>query len=131
VYSYSRSRGIFAGIALNGSALTIDNESDARLYDRGSVDPAAIASGSVRSHDDIARRFLAAIDTATGTALPVSASAAPVTPPGYSADYSSDRAQTARSSAASPTAGGAQSGASGGATTFPMADPHPGAEPPR
>lgn len=131
VYSYSRSRGLFAGVALNGSAITIDNVADARFYDRGSVDASAIASGAVRSSDDIARRFLAAIDTATGTSLPASASAAPVgTPPSYSARDAADAGATA--SPSSPAAApGAALGGTESATTFPMADPHPGTEPPR
>lgn len=32
VYSYSRSRGLFAGISLNGAALAIDKKSDAAFY---------------------------------------------------------------------------------------------------
>lgn len=108
VYSYSRSRGLFAGIALNGAAITIDNNADARFYNRGSVDAVDIENGTVTTNDDSARQFLTEVDVATGTtALPASASAAPVTPP--------------------PADSGA---ASQGAKTFPLADPHPGAEPP-
>jgi len=32
VYSYSRSRGLFAGISINGSSLSIDKTSDANFY---------------------------------------------------------------------------------------------------
>jgi lipid-binding SYLF domain-containing protein len=35
VYSYSRSRGIFAGIALDGSKLGIDNDAVGRYYGKG------------------------------------------------------------------------------------------------
>lgn len=127
VYSYSRSRGLFVGVALNGSAITIDNTADAKFYDRGTADPLAIVNGTIRTNNDIARRFLTAIDTATGAALPVSASAAPVAPPGQAGAYSDAQA------GGSPVAGAAGSSAArqGGATTFPLADPHPGAEPPR
>ncbi|MGH8260708.1 MAG: lipid-binding SYLF domain-containing protein, partial [Steroidobacteraceae bacterium] len=120
VYSYSRSRGLFAGIALSGSAITIDNVADAQFYDRGTADAVAIANGTIRTHDDIARHFLAAIDTATGTALPVSASAAPL--------------GTGLSDGAPTVSGGSPANSpssSGGATAFPLSDPHPGAEPPR
>lgn len=127
VYSYSRSRGLFAGIALSGDALTIDNVADAQFYDRGTADAVAIANGSIRTHDDIARRFLAAVNTATGTELPASASAAPVSAPsGYSASE-----DTASGSGAAQGGAVASPAASQGATTFPLADPHPGAEPPR
>jgi lipid-binding SYLF domain-containing protein len=119
VYSYSRSRGLFVGVALNGAALTIDNNADARFYDRGTVDAVAIENGTVTTNDDVARQFLSEIDIATGTtALPTSASAAPVgSPP-------SDTAAPV-----SPGSGGAP-GAPQGAKTFPMADPHPGSQPP-
>ncbi|HYK25234.1 MAG TPA: lipid-binding SYLF domain-containing protein [Steroidobacteraceae bacterium] len=130
VYSYSRSRGLFAGLALSGNALTIDNGADARFYDRGTADAAAIAEGSIRTHDDIARRFLSAVNTATGAELPASASAAPASsPPSYSASENSESGSAAArqgSSSDSAPAAGSQA-----ATTYPLADPHPGAEPPR
>jgi lipid-binding SYLF domain-containing protein len=120
VYSYSRSRGLFVGIALNGAAITIDNNADARFYDRGTVDPVDIENGTVTTNDDSARQFLAEVDIATGTtALPASASAAPVT--AEPADSGGVAAP------ASPTGSGS---ASAGARTFPMPDPHPGSEPP-
>ena len=34
IYSYSRSRGLFAGIALNGAVISIDNHVDHRIYGR-------------------------------------------------------------------------------------------------
>ena len=35
VYSYSRSRGLFAGITINGSSLTIDKDANHRYYGKG------------------------------------------------------------------------------------------------
>lgn len=129
VYSYSRSRGLFAGIALSGSALTIDNSADARFYDRGTADAAAIASGSIRTQDGIARRFLSAINTATGTELRASVSDSPaVTPPGYAPGEQRESGSSAPSPGSS---GGTAGSGSQGARSFPLADPHPGAEPPR
>lgn len=119
VYSYSRSRGLFLGVALNGAAITIDNNADARFYDRGTVEATDIENGTVTTNDDAARQFLAEIYSATGTTgVPASASAAPDSPP-------SDNVAPA-----SPAPGAAASGASQGARTFPMPDTHPGAEPP-
>ncbi len=43
IYSYSRSRGIFAGVSFDGSALTIDQFANAAYYQQG----AAAGSGSV------------------------------------------------------------------------------------
>ncbi len=118
VYSYSRSRGLFLGVALNGAALTIDNNADARFYDRGTVDAVDIVNGTVSTSDDSARQFQTELDTATG-ALPASASAVPV----FSGP--SDNAP-----AASPSPQAAAGAAPAGTRTFPAPDPHPGAEPP-
>ncbi|MBV8508226.1 MAG: lipid-binding SYLF domain-containing protein, partial [Alphaproteobacteria bacterium] len=115
VYSYSRNRGLFVGVALDGSALTIDDNADARFYDRGVVTTDQIVSRNVTTNSDSVRRFLAAIATSTGSSLPPSASAAPVgTPP-------------VPTNTAPVTPTGA---ANEGARTFPMADPKPGEEPP-
>ncbi|PZQ14881.1 MAG: hypothetical protein DI564_10195 [Rhodanobacter denitrificans] len=35
IYSYSRARGLFAGVALDGSALTIDNKANQAVYGNG------------------------------------------------------------------------------------------------
>jgi lipid-binding SYLF domain-containing protein len=108
VYSYSRSRGLFAGVALDGSALSIDNNADARFYDKGVVNAYDIINGSVRTNSDIARRFLDAVARSTGSsASPPPAAVAPVS--------------TAPPAAAPPAAGSAQ--------TFPLSDPKPGQEP--
>src|SRR5207302_1721599 len=61
VYSYSRSRGVFAGIALDGSALTIDDKADAALYKRPGIMASDILAGNVTTSDESARRFLAAV----------------------------------------------------------------------
>ena len=46
IYSYSRSRGLFAGAALDGSAITIDNDSNQAVYGDG-VTPRRIFDGGV------------------------------------------------------------------------------------
>jgi lipid-binding SYLF domain-containing protein len=108
VYSYSRSRGLFAGVALDGSALTIDNNADARFYDKGVVNAYDIIGGTVRSNSDIARRYLDSIARATGATVAAPPAPVPV--------------MTAPPPAAPPPA-------SSGAQTFPMSDPKPGQEP--
>jgi len=45
IYSYSRSRGLFAGVSLEGSALQIDDEADASYYGKNGISPADILSG--------------------------------------------------------------------------------------
>jgi lipid-binding SYLF domain-containing protein len=46
IYSYSRSRGLFAGAALDGSALTMDNDANQAVYGEG-VTPRRIFEGGV------------------------------------------------------------------------------------
>ena len=46
IYSYSRSRGLFAGVALDGSALRIDYDANASIYGAG-VTPRRIFEGGV------------------------------------------------------------------------------------
>jgi lipid-binding SYLF domain-containing protein len=107
VYSYSRNRGLFVGVALDGSALTIDNNADARFYDKGVVNAYDIIAGNVRTNSDIAKRFLDSIARSTGSAAqapPPAASPVSAPPPPPSAP-------------------------SAGAQTFPMSDPKPGQEP--
>ncbi len=45
IYSYSRSRGIFAGVSLEGSALLIDHSANEAFYDREGVFPREIFLG--------------------------------------------------------------------------------------
>lgn len=48
IYSYSRARGLFAGAALDGSAITIDNDANQAVYGEG-VTPRRIFEGGVTS----------------------------------------------------------------------------------
>jgi lipid-binding SYLF domain-containing protein len=47
IYSYSRSRGLFAGVALDGSALRIDYDANTAIYGSG-VTPRRIFEGGVK-----------------------------------------------------------------------------------
>ncbi|MFC4763687.1 lipid-binding SYLF domain-containing protein [Dyella koreensis] len=46
IYSYSRSRGLFAGVALDGSALRIDYDANEEIYGKG-ITPRRIFEGGV------------------------------------------------------------------------------------
>jgi lipid-binding SYLF domain-containing protein len=48
IYSYSRSRGLFAGVALDGAALQIDDRSNEAIYGRDTT-PRAIFEGRVNA----------------------------------------------------------------------------------
>jgi lipid-binding SYLF domain-containing protein len=110
VYSYSRNRGAFVGIALDGSVISIDDRADADFYGKPAVAAADVMSGSVRSNDEATRRFLAAVSTST-EGQQRQASAAPTSAP--------EAARATPAAAAAPSS----------AQTFPLADPKPGSEP--
>jgi len=111
VYSYSRTRGVFAGLALDGTVISIDDDADADFYGKPGVAAGDILAGGVTSDDDAARRFMSAIATATGTGAQRSASAAGSPAP---------TTATPPPPAAAPPAG---------AQSFPLSDQQPGQEP--
>jgi lipid-binding SYLF domain-containing protein len=45
IYSYSRSRGLFAGVALDGSVLAIDNDANQAVYGEGATPRRIFAGG--------------------------------------------------------------------------------------
>ena len=114
VYSYSRAQGLFAGVALDGSAMTIDSKSNESFYGR----PGVLASDIIRTDAPPApapsNDFIAVLQrSATGAA------AANVAP----------RTTTAEAAPASSSSAPQQSQAKP-AETYPLEDQHPGEEPP-
>lgn len=110
VYSYSHSRGIFAGVALSGAALTMDDAANAALYHRPGLLATDIISGAVRTDDFAASRFETAVSQSAGLE-PVSSSMA-----------SSAAAPSAQSAAPAKPSGPA-------AQAFPLQDTNPGSNP--
>jgi lipid-binding SYLF domain-containing protein len=45
IYSYARSRGLFAGVSLEGTAILVDNKADAAFYGQPGVTPQDIIAG--------------------------------------------------------------------------------------
>ena len=115
VYSYSRASGLFAGVALDGSAVTIDHRSNELFYRR----PGVLASEIIRSDAPAAPapadNFIAAIQQSVGgqSAPAAARSTAPAAP----APEQTTPQQT-------------ESRTEDGLTTYPMEDPTPGDEPP-
>jgi lipid-binding SYLF domain-containing protein len=112
VYAYSRSRGLFAGVALDGTAISINDKGNRAFYGKRDILASEIMNGTVTTDSENASRFLGALARSTGetadmSAAPPSAPLAPDAPP-----------------AGAPPADGA-------VRTFPMEDPAPGQEPPR
>jgi len=114
VYSYSRNRGLFAGVAIDGSVIAIDTKSNNKLY--GKTAPAKeIIAGTITTDAEAAQRFERAIMASTAGAH---AAAAPHGPAATTPDPSA--APAVENTAPPP-----------GGQTFPMEDAQPGGEPPR
>jgi len=115
VLSYSRNEGLFAGVSLDGSVLSVDDRANEIAYGVAGILPSQIIEGRAGTPPPKARDFTAALTRATTPAAapgakpaPAPAPAAPPAPP--------------PAPAAKPAAG---------ATTYPMEDPAPGAPPPK
>jgi lipid-binding SYLF domain-containing protein len=115
VYSYSRNRGLFAGVSIDGSVIAIDHKANKRLYGKKAA-ASDIIAGVVTTEAPAANRFQRAILASTGGPLPA----------GGAPDTSNTTATTAPAedtAAETPPASGMQ--------TYPLEDKQPGSEPPR
>src|SRR5262245_42158677 len=115
VYSYSRASGLFAGVALDGSALTIDNRSNELFYNRIGVLPSEIIRADAPAAPAPAQEFLAAVQH--------SATASPTASTGATVPAVTQDPRAAPMSQPQPAQAGQL-------TTYPMEDPKPGEEPP-
>ena len=58
IYSYSRSRGLFAGIALDGAALDIQNKDNAKYYGDPEIEAGQIGRGEYSTAPDSAGKLI-------------------------------------------------------------------------
>ena len=58
IYSYARTRGLFGGIALDGSVISIDKSANSSLYGKSGVTATEIFSGQAPMPPATAQRFL-------------------------------------------------------------------------
>ena len=65
VYSYSRSRGLFAGIALEGAGVTMDRKANAAFYGSASMTPEKIFVSSPNIAPDVANTFVQVLTVQT------------------------------------------------------------------
>lgn len=65
VVSYSRSRGLFAGVALEGAGLAFDQNANTAFYGSASMTPETIFSSSADSAPAIANRFVELLTSQT------------------------------------------------------------------
>jgi lipid-binding SYLF domain-containing protein len=114
VLSYARSEGLFAGVALDGTVIAVDDSSNASAYGVPGILASQVLEGSAGTAPPAASAFSASLARATSgaSAAPAGAPAAPAAP-------------------ATPTVQTPPPAADEAATTFPMEDPAPGAPPPQ
>jgi lipid-binding SYLF domain-containing protein len=65
IVSYSRARGIFAGVSFAGSGVTMDRRSNAAFYSSPSMTPEKIFASSPNIAPDIANRFVQVLTAQT------------------------------------------------------------------
>src|SRR5262249_47497988 len=59
IYSYSRSRGLFAGVSLDGSAIKIDHRADEAFYRREGITPSDIIAGrGIKAVPDVTMKLI-------------------------------------------------------------------------
>jgi lipid-binding SYLF domain-containing protein len=69
IYSYARTRGLFGGIALDGSVIAIDRSANAAFYGKSGVTATEIISGQAPAPPATAQRFLERLAQATRTTV--------------------------------------------------------------
>jgi lipid-binding SYLF domain-containing protein len=69
IYSYARTRGLFGGIAFDGSALAIDKSANRAFYGKPDVTASEILSGSAPTPPETAQRFLSRLAKTTHSAV--------------------------------------------------------------
>jgi lipid-binding SYLF domain-containing protein len=79
IYSYARTRGLFGGIALEGSVLAIDSSANVSLYHQHGITATEIMAGHSPPLPEAGQRFIARLtSTAHGVAHAAPVAAAPV-----------------------------------------------------
>jgi lipid-binding SYLF domain-containing protein len=108
VLAYARNEGLFAGVALDGSVISIDDKANAASYSVPGILASQILEGTAGQPTTAAVAFTAALAKATSATAATPAAAAPTTP------------------APNPPPANRED-----AKTFPLEDPAPGAPPPQ
>jgi lipid-binding SYLF domain-containing protein len=69
IYSYARTRGLFGGIAIDGSVIAIDKSANSALYGKRGVTASEIFSGHAPAAPETAQRFLSRLAQTTHTVV--------------------------------------------------------------
>ncbi len=68
IYSYSRNRGLFAGVSLEGSSLQVDNAADAAFYGRDGIRASEIVEGKKLTAPAVAEKLERTLEKHAGPA---------------------------------------------------------------
>jgi len=117
VYAYSRNKGLFAGVALDGSALTVNHKYNAEYYKKPGILASEILSAKAPAASVAAKDFIVSLGQGP-IAAPSSTTGSTTIAPATSMSGSS------RSIAKTTSSGG-------GLVSYPMEDKSPGSEPPK
>ena len=108
VYSYSRAKGLFAGVALDGTSMNIDHSANAAYYGQSDVLASDIFAGKLTAIPAGAQGFVHAVQRLVGgTAAAAATPASGATPAQAATPKAEDKGLE-----------------SGGAATFPLDPPH-------
>ncbi len=116
VYAYSRNKGLFAGVALDGSALTVNKSYNAGYYNKPGILASEILSSTGPRATPEAKAFIDSLGQGR-VAASDSISMSPATKP--------------MSNASSSSSNSSSNSKANGLINYPMEDSHPGAEPPK
>jgi lipid-binding SYLF domain-containing protein len=111
ILAYARNEGIFAGVAIDGSVIAIDDKANASAYGVSGILASQILEGKAGNPPPAARAFTDALTRATSGSAAAPAAAPDAAPPAPAVPQPAP--------------------AEDGAQTFPMEDPAPGAPPPQ
>jgi len=115
VYAYSRSKGLFAGVSLDGSALTINHKYDEEYYNKPGILASEILSSKAPRASANAQNFIASLGQGAVAATPAT----------------SPQTSTRSSSQSSLSSHSVDASKANGLITYPMEDKNPGSEPPK
>jgi len=129
IYSYARSRGLFGGIALDGSVLSIDRSGNASLYGQPGINASQILLGQSPVPPEAAHRFLVQVSESTHAPMNGAAVAVPAPPgaPGTAAAAAPSRPEAMAPAGTAPGPAAASptpaSPAPDGTRTYPLETP--------
>jgi len=111
IYSYARTRGLFGGIAVDGSVIAIDKSANALLYGKRGVTATEIFSGQAPTPPETAQRYLTRLGQLTHTNVRTS--------PAPQAEMPAAATQTPTAAASTPAAPAAEA-----PRTYPLENQH-------